>query len=103
MTGGQGVCNLVWGVGFVVSLGCANVDAPRDESVLEADTPSTEIDPQGAKAAGYTQTRYPIVLAHGMSGFRELFGVVDYFHGIIGELRAGGATVFVTSVSAFSS
>jgi triacylglycerol lipase len=56
-----------------------------------------------AKSAGYTQTRYPIVLAHGMSGWKELFGVVDYFFGIPSELRAGGAQVFVTAVSAFAS
>lgn len=54
-------------------------------------------------ASTFTKTRYPIVLAHGASGFRELFGVVDYFFGIPGELRAGGATVFVTQVSAFGS
>jgi triacylglycerol lipase len=60
--------------------------------------------PSDAGAAStFTRTRYPIVLAHGLSGFRQLFGVVDYFFGIPGELRAGGATVFVTQVSAFGS
>jgi triacylglycerol lipase len=54
-------------------------------------------------ASTFTKTRYPIVLAHGLSGFRELFGVVDYFFGIPSNLRSGGATVFVTQVSAFGS
>jgi triacylglycerol lipase len=58
---------------------------------------------QADAASTFTRTRYPIVLAHGLSGFRQLFGVVDYFFGIPGELRAGGATVFVTQVSAFGS
>jgi triacylglycerol lipase len=49
----------------------------------------------------YTKTKYPIVLAHGMSGFDQLFGVVDYFYGIPSDLRADGATVYVTQVSAF--
>jgi triacylglycerol lipase len=49
--------------------------------------------------AGYTQTRYPIVLAHGLAGFDELFGVFEYWFGIPGALRIDGANVFVTTVS----
>lgn len=52
---------------------------------------------------GYTQTKYPIVLCHGMAGFDSLFGVVDYFHGIAETLEDGGAEVHVTHVPAFSS
>src|SRR5262245_18031132 len=37
-------------------------------------------------ASTFTQTRYSIVLAHGLSGFRQLFGVVDYFFGIPSDL-----------------
>src|ERR1700712_872412 len=54
-------------------------------------------------ASTFTKTKYPIVLAHGLSGFRELFGVVDYFFGIVSDLQSGGAKVFVTQVSAFGS
>lgn len=53
-------------------------------------------------AAGYTETEYPIVLAHGMSGFDSLFGVVDYWPGIVGALEKDGAEVFVTEVSQFN-
>jgi len=49
------------------------------------------------------KTRYPIVLAHGLAGFDELFGVFEYFFGIPDALRDRGATVFVTQVSAFNS
>lgn len=49
------------------------------------------------------KTKYPIVLAHGLAGFDELFGVFEYFFGIPSELRGKGATVFVTQVSAFQS
>ncbi len=49
------------------------------------------------------KTRYPIVLAHGLAGFDQLFGVVEYFYGIPSELRSKGATVYVTQVSAFNS
>jgi triacylglycerol lipase len=47
----------------------------------------------------YTKTKYPIVLAHGLAGFDELFGVVDYWFGIENALEDGGANVFVTSVA----
>ena len=55
-----------------------------------------------AEARGYTETTYPIVLAHGMAGFDELFGVVEYWYGIPSALRSGGADVFVTEVSQFN-
>ncbi|MFT3766812.1 MAG: triacylglycerol lipase [Minicystis sp.] len=51
----------------------------------------------------YTQTKYPIVLCHGMAGFDSLFGVVDYFYGIESALKSGGAKVYVTHVPQFNS
>ena len=39
----------------------------------------------------YTKTRHPIVLVHGLLGFDSLLGIYDYFYGLPGELRAGGA------------
>lgn len=47
---------------------------------------------------GYTQTRYPIVLAHGMLGFDSILGI-DYWYGIPQALRRDGAQVYVTEVS----
>ncbi len=58
--------------------------------------------PLSAHAAGYTQTKYPIMLVHGLFGFDKI-GPVDYFYGIPSDLRAGGATVYVTQVSAANS
>lgn len=46
----------------------------------------------------YTQTRYPIVLVHGAFGF-DAIGPVNYWYGIPGALRSGGATVYTPSVS----
>jgi triacylglycerol lipase len=51
-----------------------------------------------ASGSGYTQTRYPIVLAHGMLGFDSILGV-DYWYGIPQALRRDGAQVYVTEVS----
>lgn len=58
--------------------------------------------PAPSWATGYTQTKYPIVMVHGLFGFDNL-GPVDYFYGINSALRSGGATVYVTSVSAANS
>lgn len=51
-------------------------------------------------SAGYTETKYPIVLVHGAIGFDTLFGFIDYWHGIPSELERSGADVYVTQVSA---
>lgn len=55
-----------------------------------------------AFAQGYTQTRYPIVLVHGLFGFDNI-GPVDYWYGIPSALRSDGARVFVTQVPAANS
>lgn len=51
----------------------------------------------------YTATSYPIVLAHGVGGFEDLFGVYEYWYGIPEALEEGGAEVYVTEVSQLSS
>ncbi|HET8871605.1 MAG TPA: triacylglycerol lipase, partial [Aquabacterium sp.] len=57
---------------------------------------------QSAQAAGYTQTKYPIVLVHGLFGFDSILGI-DYWYRIPENLRADGAQVYVTQVSAANS
>ncbi|MGE5651916.1 triacylglycerol lipase [Noviherbaspirillum sp. UKPF54] len=52
--------------------------------------------------AGYTQTRYPIVLVHGLLGFDSI-GPLDYWYGIPSALRDGGAQVYVAQVAAANS
>lgn len=54
------------------------------------------------QAAGYTETRYPIVLAHGMLGFDNI-AFINYWYGIPRALERSGARVFNTQVSAFNS
>ncbi|MGY4535041.1 triacylglycerol lipase [Pseudomonas sp. TE3786] len=49
-------------------------------------------------STGYTQTKYPVVLAHGMLGFDSILGV-DYWYGIPSALRSDGAKVYITEVS----
>ncbi len=54
--------------------------------------------PAALAADTYTQTKHPVVLVHGLLGFDAL-GPVDYFWGITGAVRSGGATVYSASVS----
>lgn len=53
--------------------------------------------------AGYTSTRYPIVLIHGWSGWDSLAGFYNYFYGVPLALEADGASVHVLQVSAVNS
>ncbi|HYD60954.1 MAG TPA: triacylglycerol lipase [Noviherbaspirillum sp.] len=58
--------------------------------------------PATSWASGYTQTRYPIVLVHGLFGFDNI-GPVDYWYGIPSALRNDGARVYIAQVSAANS
>ncbi len=51
--------------------------------------------------AGYTSTKYPLVLVHGLMGFDNLLGI-DYFHKIPVSLSRSGAHVFTTPVSSLN-
>ncbi len=53
-------------------------------------------------AAGYSQTKYPVVLVHGLLGWDNI-GPLDYWYRIPAALRADGAEVYVTQVSAANS
>jgi triacylglycerol lipase len=89
-----------WGIGLALSgslllVGCGG--APDgDDAVTGSEDALT------AKAE-YANTKYPIVLCHGMAGFDTLFGVLDYWYEIPSALRAAGADVYVTKVPSFNS
>lgn len=50
------------------------------------------------KPSTYTQTKYPIVLTHGLYGFDSLLGI-KYWHKVPETLRKDGAEVYLTTVS----
>lgn len=50
-----------------------------------------------------TATQYPIIMVHGLFGFGNALGVVDYFWGIPSDLRKGGAKVYIAEVSSVNS
>lgn len=58
--------------------------------------------PSSQRVADDAATRYPIVLAHGVLGFGYI-GQQSYWRDIPETLRAHGADVYVTQVSAFNS
>lgn len=49
-------------------------------------------------ASTYSQTKYPVVLAHGMFGWDTMLGI-EYWYGIPTDLRNSGATVYTTQNS----
>ena len=51
-----------------------------------------------APSTGYTETKYPIVLAHGLFGFDDILGV-DYWYKVPETLQKDGAKVFLTTVA----
>ncbi|MGV2287772.1 triacylglycerol lipase [Trinickia sp. YCB016] len=51
----------------------------------------------------YADTRYPIILVHGLSGTDKYAGVLDYWYGIQSDLESHGATVYVANLSGFQS
>lgn len=48
-------------------------------------------------------TKYPIVLAHGMGASASILGIVEYWYDIPETLQAEGAQVYVTSVNGMDS
>ena len=52
---------------------------------------------------GYTKTKHPILLVHGVSGWDSLGNIVDYFYRVPYSLQKDGAKVCVTAVSSFAS
>jgi triacylglycerol lipase len=53
-----------------------------------------------ANAGNEYNTKYPIVLVHGVAGFDSIFGI-DYFYGVRDALRRKGATVYTPNVTAW--
>ncbi len=69
---------------------------------LAASAIAASLLPVTTLAAGYTQTKYPVVLVHGLFGFDKI-GPVEYFYGIPSALASGGAKVYTPQVSAANS
>jgi triacylglycerol lipase len=84
-------------VGCSEGLPVAAIDAGSTDLATRAPTefPSAHED-------GSTRKPYPIVLAHGMSGFKNI-GSLNYYYGVADALQNDGHEVFVSQVDAFNS
>lgn len=69
------------------------------EKVLDSTSSIEEIEaePSGSDPT-YTDTVYPIVLVHGLYGFKEILGI-DYWYRVAEALEMGGAEVYMVSVA----
>jgi triacylglycerol lipase len=87
-----------WVVGTWLSLALVVGNGLGSVQVMAASSPGNNAI--GTPAPGYTATKYPIVLVHGMFGFDSILnGFIDYWYKIVPDLRAGGAQVYVAEVS----
>jgi triacylglycerol lipase len=71
---------------------------------LDASVEETPLAPENVVPVRVADTRkgppYPILLVHGLNGFRDL-GPVDYFFRVPGALTDAGEAVFVTAVAPY--
>lgn len=97
-------CSVMRGAGMILPVVLLAACAPADAEVADdAEQAAAVTSNDPLTSTGYTKTKYPVVLAHGMAGFDSLFGVLDYFNGIESSLTAGGAEVYITHVPQFDS
>lgn len=86
---------LVGGVVLASILPCVVMVSATEATLMGEPVSSAKVDDDA-------QTRYPIVLAHGMMGFGYI-NKQSYWRNIPETLRAHGAQVFVTQSSSFNS
>lgn len=88
---------------FLVFLLLANGSVSSHAARMDNNGSNLPIINTSQEDPNYTQTKYPIVLAHGLFGFDKLFNRINYFFDIPYNLRRSGAEVFFTQVSAANS
>jgi triacylglycerol esterase/lipase EstA (alpha/beta hydrolase family) len=93
---------IVAAVTFVV-VGCssANVasNATRDGGAAPSQNPTQW--PTGSTPPPASHKPYPLILAHGFSGFHNI-GPIDYFYGVSDALVKDGHDVHITQVDAYN-
>lgn len=87
---------------ILLTAGLALSTLTNANNITYCDPTSCRIDGNVAATSTYAQTKFPIVLAHGMAGFSKA-GPLDYWYGIPQDLSKNGNTVFVTQVASFNS
>jgi triacylglycerol lipase len=86
-----------------VSLGCSHSTATPPDVGGNGDVPRGATDwPGPVTTPPKVHKPYPIVLAHGFSGFHNI-GPLNYFYGVEDALSKDGRQVFVTRVDPYNS
>ncbi|MBV1919945.1 MAG: triacylglycerol lipase [Pseudomonadales bacterium] len=83
---------------------CAWWNAPC-KAIYVANVAAHIIEKEAVDIRNYNNrynTAYPIVLVHGVSGFDQILGGIEYFQGIPASLRAGNAVVYTPNVTAWN-
>lgn len=106
-------------LGFVSFLGCAGAPGGTwmdpvdpiepfgpidrgDPIARDPDAPATSGVPSPPLGEDGPRGPYPLILAHGLSGFENI-GPINYFYGVAAMLRKEGHEVFAPAVDAFNS
>ncbi len=87
---------------MMLSTGLLASAVANASNITLCDTTGCRTGGSVSATSNYAQTKFPIVLAHGMAGFSKI-GPIDYWYGIPQDLTANGSTVFVTQMSSFNS
>ncbi len=95
------VTGILIGSGSVVHAGLFNFLAPK-ASWQNCNVNSCSVGGSTNVTSSYAKTKYPILLAHGMSGFSAV-GPLQYWNGITEDLVENGASVFVAQQAPFNS
>jgi triacylglycerol esterase/lipase EstA (alpha/beta hydrolase family) len=93
-------------VGCLAPLVCGCSSAPGAPPVANMTQPpgtprGEPTFPPGSTPPGATHTPYPIILAHGFSGFHNI-GPLDYFFGVADPLRKDGHDVWIAQVDPYN-
>jgi len=91
-------------VGFAFLAGCSPGSSPMDPAPVGGGGGSEQQPTSwpGASAPPQERQAYPIVLVHGLDGFKNI-GPINYFNGVADALSKDGHQVFVPQVAAYNS
>jgi triacylglycerol lipase len=90
---------------LIFMLGCSGTLPPAPGSVSD---PTQTVPGVSSSGGGYghptglpSHAPYPLILAHGFSGFQNI-GALNYFYGVADALRNDGRTVYITQVDPYN-
>ncbi len=89
---------------LLMAVGAAKPDWIGSIANLTSSTAHASVSsaaPTGSDGDAYAQTKYPIILVHGLAGTDKFFGVIEYWYGIAEDLQAHGATVYTANLTNF--